>query len=80
VPRADVARWLRAADVYAQPSIRLANGRGEGAPVATAEARAIGIPVLVESDVSRLADELARTCSRARHGRVTGYAHPRSAA
>ncbi|HEY7371468.1 MAG TPA: glycosyltransferase [Polyangia bacterium] len=58
VPRAEVARWLRACDVYVQPSIRLPNGRGEGAPFATAEARAVGIPVLVDSDVSRLAEAL----------------------
>jgi glycosyltransferase involved in cell wall biosynthesis len=58
VPRADVARWLRACDLYVQPSIRLANGRGEGAPVATAEARAVGIPVLVAGDVGRLAEGL----------------------
>jgi len=38
--------------------------------VATAEARAIGIPVVVESDVSRLAEELARSCLRARDPRV----------
>jgi glycosyltransferase involved in cell wall biosynthesis len=58
VPRAEVGRWLRASDVYVQPSIRLANGRGEGAPLATAEAQAVGIPVLVESDVDRLAEAL----------------------
>jgi len=80
VPRAEVACWLRAGDVYVQPSIRLPNGRGEGSPVATAEARAIGIPVVVESDVSRLAEELARSCLRARDPRVTGYAHSRPAA
>jgi len=80
VPRADVARWLRAADVYVQPSIRLANGRGEGAPVATAEARAIGIPVLVEHEVTRLAAGLSRFCSRVGDGRVTRYAHSRPAA
>jgi hypothetical protein len=60
VPRADVQRWLRAADVFVQPSIELANGRSEGAPFATAEARAVGIPVLVESDVARLAEGLGR--------------------
>jgi len=60
VPRAEVARWLRACDVYVQPSVRLANGRGEGAPLATAEARAVGIPVLVDSDVGRLAEGLRR--------------------
>jgi len=60
VPRVEVARWLRACDVYVQPSVRLANGRGEGAPLATAEARAVGIPVLVDNDVSRLAEGLRR--------------------
>ena len=60
VPREDVGRWLRAADVFVQPSIRLANGRTEGAPFATAEALAVGIPVLVENDVGRLARGLAR--------------------
>jgi glycosyltransferase involved in cell wall biosynthesis len=80
VPRAEVARWLRAADIYVQPSIRLANGRGEGAPMATAEARAIGIPVVVESDVGNLAAELSRTWLQARDRRVTRYAHSRPAA
>jgi glycosyltransferase involved in cell wall biosynthesis len=61
VPRAEVARWLRASHVYVQPSIRLANGRGEGAPLATAEARAVGIPVLVASDVVSLAEGLQRS-------------------
>jgi glycosyltransferase involved in cell wall biosynthesis len=60
VPRADVARWLRASDVYVQPSIRLPNGRAEGAPLATAEARSVGIPVLVASDVRALAEGLRR--------------------
>jgi glycosyltransferase involved in cell wall biosynthesis len=60
VSRDEVELWLRAADVFVQPSIRLANGRTEGAPFATAEARAVGIPVLVESDVSRLAEGLRR--------------------
>jgi glycosyltransferase involved in cell wall biosynthesis len=60
VSRDEVALWLRAADVFVQPSIRLPNGRTEGAPFATAEARAVGIPVLVESDVSRLAEGLRR--------------------
>jgi glycosyltransferase involved in cell wall biosynthesis len=60
VPRSEVARWLRASDVFVQPSISLPNGRSEGAPFATAEARAVGIPVLVESDVGRLAAGLSR--------------------
>jgi hypothetical protein len=38
-----------------QPSVRLATGRSEGAPLATAEARSVGIPVIVESDPARLA-------------------------
>jgi teichuronic acid biosynthesis glycosyltransferase TuaC len=61
VPRAEVERWLRASDVYVQPSIRLPNGRCEGAPLATAEARAVGIPVLVAGDVGRLAEGLQRS-------------------
>jgi glycosyltransferase involved in cell wall biosynthesis len=68
VPRAEVARWLRASDVYVQPSIRLPNGRSEGAPLATAEARAVGIPVLVDSDVDRLAEGLRRCF----HANATG--------
>jgi glycosyltransferase involved in cell wall biosynthesis len=58
VPRPEVARWLHAADVYVQPSVRLPSGRTEGAPLATAEARAVGIPVVVESDPARLAAAL----------------------
>jgi glycosyltransferase involved in cell wall biosynthesis len=45
-PRYEVARWLRAADVYAQPSRVLGNGRSEGLPVATREALAVGVPVV----------------------------------
>jgi glycosyltransferase involved in cell wall biosynthesis len=54
VPRAEVADWLRAADLYVQPSIRLSNGRSEGAPIATREALAIGIPVVAASDLTAL--------------------------
>ncbi len=50
VPRAEVADWLRAADLFVQPSIRLANGRTEGAPLAAREARAVGIPVVVTNE------------------------------
>lgn len=46
VPRPQVTEWLRAADVYAQPSRVLPNGRTEGTPVATLEALAAGIPVV----------------------------------
>ena len=59
VPRTEVARWLRASDVFVQPSICLPNGRGEGAPVATAEARAVGIPVVIGSDIAGLAARLS---------------------
>ena len=55
-------------DVYVQPSISLPNGRSEGAPFATAEARAVGIPVLVESDVGRLVEGLSRQL----HATATG--------
>lgn len=54
VPRPEVADWLRAADLFAQPSVELPNGRTEGAPVATLEARAVGIPVVTESVPDRL--------------------------
>ena len=60
VPRAEVAAWLRAADLFAHPSIRLPNGRTEGAPIAAREARAVGIPVIATSDVAALADAIAR--------------------
>jgi glycosyltransferase involved in cell wall biosynthesis len=49
VPRSLVGDWLRAADVYAQPSRELPNGRTEGTPVATLEALAAGIPVVASS-------------------------------
>lgn len=58
VPRAQVADWLHAADLYVQPSIRLPNGRGEGAPIATREALAIGIPVVSTGDVVALAEAI----------------------
>ena len=69
VARDDVARWLRAADVYVQPSIRLRNGRAEGAPLATAEARAVGLPVIVDSDPVTLRAAIAAQLPGA-HGRV----------
>lgn len=55
VPRPDVARWMAAADVYVQPSLRLPNGRTEGLPRATLEARDAGLPV-VASDSGGLAE------------------------
>jgi hypothetical protein len=60
VPRVEVAAWLRAADLFAHPSIRLPNGRTEGAPIAAREARAVGIPVVATSDVGALAEAIAR--------------------
>ena len=69
VARGDVARWLRAADVYVQPSIRLGNGRAEGAPLATAEARAIGLPVIVDNDPVALRAAIAAQLPGL-HGRV----------
>ena len=53
VPRAEVADWLRAADLFAQPSVRLPNGRTEGAPIAAREAHAVGIPVWSTNEVAR---------------------------
>jgi hypothetical protein len=60
VPRAEVADWLRAADLFAHPSIRLPSGRTEGAPIAAREARAVGIPVVATSDLATLAQAIAR--------------------
>ncbi|HVZ88117.1 MAG TPA: glycosyltransferase [Polyangia bacterium] len=54
VGRAEVADWLRAADLFAHPSIRLANGRGEGAPIAAREAQAVGLPVVTTADLEEL--------------------------
>ena len=59
VPREEVPTWLRAADLYAQPSRNLANGRTEGMPLATLEALAAGMPVVV-SDSGGLAELPAR--------------------
>jgi teichuronic acid biosynthesis glycosyltransferase TuaC len=59
VPRAEVADWLRAADLFAHPSVRLPNGRTEGAPIAAREARAVGIPVVATGDVVVLARAIA---------------------
>jgi hypothetical protein len=64
VPRAEVADWLRAADVYVQPSIRLPNGRTEGAPIATREAVAIGVPLVVASQVETLSSAIREQLCR----------------
>ncbi len=55
VPRESVAQWMAAADLYVQPSLRLSSGRTEGAPTATREALAAGLPV-VASDSGGLAE------------------------
>jgi glycosyltransferase involved in cell wall biosynthesis len=47
---ADRDAWLRAADVFAAPSVELPDGRSDSAPVALLEALAAGLPV-VASDV-----------------------------
>jgi glycosyltransferase involved in cell wall biosynthesis len=49
VPRFLVGDWLRAADIYVQPSRELPNGRTEGTPVATLEALAAAIPVVASA-------------------------------
>jgi glycosyltransferase involved in cell wall biosynthesis len=46
VPRSEVRGWLTAADLYAQPSRATPSGRTEGLPLATLEARAMGLPVV----------------------------------
>lgn len=63
VPADQVEDWLDAADVYVQPSRRLANGRTEGLPVSTLEALAHGLPVIA-SDSGGLA-ELATEAGQA---------------
>jgi glycosyltransferase involved in cell wall biosynthesis len=47
VPRDEVPGWLGVADIYAQPSRTLPNGRAEGMPLATLEALSAGLPVVV---------------------------------
>ena len=61
VPRDAVVTWLGAADLFVQPSITLANGRSEGAPVALLEAQAVGIPVVVGADPAALARAIAES-------------------
>jgi glycosyltransferase involved in cell wall biosynthesis len=59
VPRAEVSAWLGVANIYAQPSRTLANGRAEGMPLATLEALEAALPVVV-SDSGGLAELAAR--------------------
>jgi glycosyltransferase involved in cell wall biosynthesis len=58
VPRPEVAAWMRAADLFALPSVRLPNGRTEGAPTTLREARAIGIPAVATPDLTQLAQAI----------------------
>jgi len=68
VPRAEVADWLRAADLFAHPSGRLVNGRTEGAPIAAREAHAVGIPVVATNEVAALARAIGALSFQARVG------------
>jgi hypothetical protein len=75
VPRPEVARWLRGADVFVHSSVRLANGRAEGAPVAEREARAVGIPVVAGEDPAALATGILDVLAgRPESHRTTGHA------
>jgi glycosyltransferase involved in cell wall biosynthesis len=58
VSRPEVAAWMRAADLFALPSIRLANGRTEGAPTTLREALAVGLPAVATPDVRELAQAI----------------------
>ena len=48
-PPGEVARFLAGADLFVHPSRRLDSGRTEGTPVAVAEARAAGLPVVASA-------------------------------
>ena len=54
VSRDEVARWLRAVDLFTQPSIQLANGRSEGAPIAVREAQRVGTPIVATAELGEL--------------------------
>jgi glycosyltransferase involved in cell wall biosynthesis len=49
LPPEETARWMRAADLYVQPSRRLATGRAEGMPLALREALAVGVPAVASA-------------------------------
>ncbi|MEY4510560.1 MAG: hypothetical protein RLZZ450_2682 [Pseudomonadota bacterium] len=51
----DKSDWLRAADAFVLPSIKLANGRTEGMPTTILEAMEYGLPVIA-SDVGGVSD------------------------
>jgi hypothetical protein len=59
VPRPAVADWMRAADLFVLPSVRLPNGRSEGAPTGLREAAAVGLPAAVTPDPAEIARAIA---------------------
>lgn len=65
VPRAEVADWMRAADLLVFPSVRLPNGRAEGAPTVLREAAAVGIPVHASGDPAEISRAIATIRPRA---------------
>lgn len=58
---AEKARWLSAADAFVMPSIELADGRSEGAPVSVLEAMHAGLPV-VGTDAGGVASLVSPEC------------------
>jgi glycosyltransferase involved in cell wall biosynthesis len=46
---ARTAGWMRAADLYVQPSRRLPTGRAEGTPLALREAMSVGVPAVASA-------------------------------
>ncbi len=71
VPREDVAHWMRAVDLLLLPSVRLPNGRAEGAPTVLREAAAVGLPALATSDPTQIAQAI-RGCFRTQAAVVHG--------
>ncbi|HSS40801.1 MAG TPA: glycosyltransferase [Polyangia bacterium] len=71
VPRAEVAAWMRAADLFVLPSVRLPNGRAEGAPTVLREAASIGIPAQATADPGEIARAIGAILPRATPAPVT---------
>jgi colanic acid/amylovoran biosynthesis glycosyltransferase len=67
IDAAGVRHWLKRSSVYCMPSVRAANGDGEGVPTALIEAMACGLPVV--------ASEHAGIPEAVEHG-VTGLLAP----
>ena len=59
VARTEVAAWMRAADLLVLPSVRLPNGRTEGAPTVLREAAAVGVPAHATCDPVEIAAAIA---------------------